>query len=75
MIFMVVLVYNTIYNKTKIMELIVSYLIYILGVIVVVAIIALARVKIHAFNTRAELLKVLIEKGYETDNIDINNYI
>ena len=57
------------------MELIASYLIYILGVVAVVSIIALARVKIHAYNVRAELLKMLIEKGYETENIDLNNYI
>lgn len=57
------------------MELIVSYLIYILGIIAIVAIICVARVRLHMLNLKSEIFKLLMDKKYNVDNIDLNNYI
>lgn len=56
------------------MELIVSYLIYVLGAIAVVSIIALARVKVHTLNLRAEMFKMVVDKKIPS-KMDINNLI
>ena len=57
------------------MELIVTYLIYILGIIAALSITFLTVVRIKGIETKADLLKELIKHGYETDNIDLNKYI
>lgn len=57
------------------MELIITYLIYILGIISVISIVCLTGVKVKSIETKSDLLKDLINHNYETDNIDLNKYI
>lgn len=57
------------------MESIVMYLIYILGIIAVLAIICLTGVKVKQYNTRYDILKMLIDHDYETDKIDLEKLL
>lgn len=57
------------------MEFLITYLIYILGLVAVVFLFLFFVEKIKALNLRHDLLKYLVDKGYETVNIDLNNYL
>ena len=56
------------------MELIITYLIYILGIIATIAVLAFANVKVKILNLRHDILKMLI-KDNKIEKIDLNNYI
>lgn len=57
------------------MEFIVTYLIYILALIGVIFLFLFFAAKRDVLRTRRDILKYLIDKGYETDKIDLNNYL
>ena len=57
------------------MEVIVTYLIYILGIIGLVSILCLTHVKVKQLDTRYDILKMLTDKDYETQNIDLDKLL
>ena len=57
------------------MEAIITYLIYILAIVAIVGIFELAHVKLETLRLKHRLLKDLIANDYETDKIDLNNFL
>lgn len=57
------------------MEFIITYLIYILALVSVVFLFLFFHEKLEVLRIKHKLLKELIDKGYETNNIDLNNFI
>lgn len=57
------------------MEMIITYLIYILALVAVVFIFNWAHVKLESKRLNHRLIKDLIDKGYETNNVDLNNVL
>ena len=57
------------------MEYILLYLIYILAIVSVVAIFNWAHIKLETLRLKHRLLRDLIDKGYETENIDLNQFL
>lgn len=56
------------------MELIVTYLIYILGLVATVFMFLFFHTKIQLFREKREILRDLIEHDYETDKIDLEKF-
>lgn len=52
-----------------------TYLIYCLAIVGVVSLIAVLYVKLEKTRIGTSLIKDLIEKGYETENIDLDKFI
>lgn len=66
------------------MEFLLTYLIYCLALVGVVALFLYFRTKreknelearFKLLKAKAEVLQYFVEKGYETDNIDLNNFL
>lgn len=57
------------------MEYIVTYLIYVLALVAVIAVFNWCHLKLETLRLKHRLLKDLIDRNYETDNIDLNNFI
>lgn len=57
------------------MELIITYLIYILALVAVVFLFMYFSTRKSANALKFDLIKFLIKEGYETDKIDLNNFI
>lgn len=57
------------------MESIVMYLLYVLGIVSVVIIMAFTHVKVKSIDTKYDMLRMLVENDYETENIDLEKFI
>lgn len=57
------------------MEMIITYLIYILGLVAVIALLCLTGVKYKQIDLKHDMLKMLIEHDYETENIDLEKFV
>ena len=57
------------------MDYLVAYCIYILAIVAIVYIFNWCHLKLEVLRTKHKLLKDLLEHNYETDNIDLNNFL
>lgn len=57
------------------MEHIIIYLIYILALVGVVFLFLFFRERLERIKYKHDILKFLVDKGYETEHIDLNNYL